>query len=130
VKKGQGKAAPWRGRKRVEISRKRFVSVRCLPEEYAKIEAAAEKAGLAIGPYVRAAAIGSRGPRAKRRPRVETRALAQALGLLGRLGSNVNQLARIANTRGDLPAKNELAGIMREVRAMRDALMEALDRDH
>jgi mobilization protein NikA len=130
MKAGQGKAAPWRGRKRVEITRDRFISVRCLPDEHAKIEAAAKRAGLAIGPYLRSLAIGSPGPRAKHQPPVERRALAQVLGFLGRLGSNINQLARVANMKGDLPTRRELAGIAADVRTMRDALMEALGRGH
>lgn len=130
MKAGQGKAAPWRGRKRVETPRKRFIGVRCDEAEHAKIEAAAKRAGLAIGPYLRSLAIGSPGPRAKHQPPVERRALAQVLGYLGRLGSNVNQLAVIAHVRGSLPTQHTLAGISADVRTMRDALMEALGRGH
>jgi len=125
-----GRAAPWRGRKRVEKPRERFISVRCDDAEYAAIEAAAARAELAIGPYLRSLATGSPGPRSKHKPATERRGLAQVLGYLGRLGSNVNQLAHVANMKGDLPARQELAGIAADVRTMRDTLLEALGRDH
>src|SRR5579859_6529926 len=93
--------APWRGRQRVDDPRKRFVGVRCTDGEYATITAKAALAGLPIGTFLRVAAIGAAGPRARRRPALEKKALAQVLGLLGHVGGNVNQLARIANTIGN-----------------------------
>jgi hypothetical protein len=74
--------APWRGRKRVEDPRDKFIGVRCNEKEYANITAAAVRMGLAAGAYLRSVGTGSPGLRAKRRPAVERRALGQVLGLL------------------------------------------------
>jgi HAMP domain-containing protein len=62
-----------------------------------------------------------------RRPQVDRAELARVLAALGRLGSNVNQLARAANT-GEIPARDELADAAVATREMRDALMRALGR--
>lgn len=122
------KAAPWRGRKRIADARGRFVAVRCTDTEYEKLNALAERAGVPVGPYLRAVALGSKVPRAARRPTVERVALAQVLGALGRVGSNVNQLARVANTTGELPPTETLKAMGDEIRTMRAALMKALGR--
>ena len=58
----------------------------------------AAQAGLSVGAFLRALALGSAGPRAVKRPRVEREQLARLLGEIGKLGSNVNQIARWANT--------------------------------
>ena len=122
------KAAPWRGRKKTADPRTKFVAVRCTPEKHAALEAAAAKAGLSVGAYLRALADGAPGPRAVRRPAVERVALAQVLGALGRVGSNVNQLTRVANTTGALPEVATLKAVSAEICVMRDALMKALGR--
>jgi hypothetical protein len=52
--------------------------------------------------------------------------VARLVGLLGNLTSNVNQLARAANTAGFDVAESELKQIGDEVRGMRAAVMKAL----
>jgi hypothetical protein len=106
----------------------KFVAVRCTAGQHATWTAAAAQAGTNVGDYLRTLADGSPIPRAVRRPPVEREALARMLGEVGKIGSNVNQLARIANTSGDLPKPDALADIAADVRAMRDALMKALGR--
>jgi hypothetical protein len=112
----------------VRDARTRFVGVRCTPEEHASIDAAASAAGLSVGAFLRAKALGSPGPRAVRRPPIERRELARLTGLVGKLGSNVNQLAHGFNRAGRLPGWIEIAAIQREVREIRAALMKALSR--
>ena len=122
------KPAPWRGRKRVAESRSRFVAVRCTDSEYAMMTAEAQRAGLSVGAFLRALGCGSPGLRAARRPPIERQELARLLGHIGKLGSNVNQLAYVANSEGELPAHHELSQIGDEVREMRAAVMKALGR--
>ena len=122
------RAAPWRGRKRTDDPRKAFVAVRCTAAEHAASIEAAARAGMEVGPYLRTQALGSPGPRAKRRPPIEREALARALGLIGLYGSNVNQLAYVANTSGDLPTGAALLEMAGHVREMRNALRRALGR--
>lgn len=122
--------APWRGRKRVKEARTKLIPVRCTADERAAIKAVADKAGLSVGAFLRAAALGDAGPRAVRRPPIERKELARLLGHLGKVGSNINQLAYAFNSRGRVPALAELNRIREYVGEMRDALMTALGRDH
>ena len=108
--------------------RGRMVYVRCTEAEAAMLAARAERAGLSVGAFLRALALGAPGPRAARRPPVEKEALAKALGLLGRYGGNVNQLAHAANASGALPTAAELDQLKAEVREVKAALMQALGR--
>jgi hypothetical protein len=94
------------------------------------IDESATKAGLSIGAYLRSLALGHTGPRAVRRPPVERKELARLLGHLGKVGSNLNQLAYAFNRNGRVPALAELTAVKQQVGELRDALMTALGRDH
>lgn len=122
------KPAPWRGRKRVAVARDRYVAVRCTEAEHAKMTEAAQRAGLSVGAFLRALACEGPGLRAARRPPIERQELARLLGHIGKLGSNVNQLAYAANAFNELPRARELEEIGEEIRQMRDAVMKALGR--
>jgi len=124
-------AAPWRGRRRtIEARTKLIPPIRCTEEERAAIKAAADRAGLGVGAFLRAAALGDAGPRAVRRPPIERKELARLLGHLGKVGSNLNQLAHAYNGRGQMPALAELTAMREQVKELRDALLAALGRDH
>jgi len=122
--------APWRGRKRVDDAKTSFISVRCTAKERSKIDETARQAGLSIGAFLRALALGSAGPRAVRRPPIERKELARLLGHLGKVGSNLNQLAHAFNRDRSIPGADELNAIRKQVGELRDALMKALGRDH
>jgi len=84
-----------------ETRQRRFrPSMRCTPDELAQLEAAAERAGLTVGAFMRGQCLGTPGPRAVRRPPVERAALAQLLAQLGKAGGNLNQIARALNAGG------------------------------
>jgi hypothetical protein len=117
-------------RMRVKDARGRFIAVRCTENEHAAISEKATQAGLSVGAFLRSLALGDAGPRAVRRPPVERKELARLLGWLGKLGSNVNQLAHGFNRDRVLPGFPELLAIREDVRQMRAALMKALGRDH
>jgi hypothetical protein len=124
------------GKRRVADARGQWVHVRCNGAEHAAIVAAAAQAGLGAGAYLRSLAIGSAGPRARRRPREGQAELARLLGEIGKVGSNltqlgshINDLARTANTSGELPEAVTLAALIGPVREMRDAVMQALGRE-
>ncbi len=107
--------------------RSRLVAVRCTDAELATITTAAARAGMTVGAFMRHQAIGTPGPRALRRPQVDRAELARVLAALGRFGSNVNQLARAANS-GDIPARDELTEAATATLDMRAMLMRALGR--
>lgn len=108
--------------------RQEHLALRCTAEERAAIEAAAERAGMPLGTFLRRQALGDPGPRSARRPVVARAELAQVLGQLGRVGGNINQLARAFNVDDTSPPAADLAAIRAEIVTMREALMGALGR--
>ena len=122
------RAVPGRGRRRVADPKNIPISVRCTAKDHAVISDQARRAGLSVGAYLRTLALGSPGPRAVRRPPIERTELARLLGHLGKVGSNINQLAYGYNRSGALPGFPEMLAVRRQVGEMRDALIKALGR--
>ena len=116
------------GKRKLADARNKVTHERWNEAEYETLATAAERAGLPVGAYIRRLVLGAPGPRARRRPRADQEALARLLGELGRIGSNVNQLARVANTNGSTPAEQRLAAILAELATVRDEVMKALGR--
>lgn len=90
---------------------------------------------MSLGGYIHSRLFDSDNPPKRRRsknPIKDHKALAQALGLLGqsRISSNLNQLARSANT-GSLPVTPDteaaLLEAVAEIREIRRLLIEALN---
>lgn len=77
--------------------RLRVVAARVSADEYIVLDSKAREAGLSIGSYLRAAGLGTPGPRARRRPPINVELLAYAVAQLNRIGSNLNQIARALN---------------------------------
>ncbi|MBV9786517.1 MAG: plasmid mobilization relaxosome protein MobC [Acidisphaera sp.] len=120
---------PWKGRPRANDPRNAWIHVRCTQSEYATLSAAAERAGVWLGPYVLAQALSAPPRRSRPRPNADRVELGRVLGALGAIGGNVNQLARAYNSQGDLPEPPDLATIRADMSAMRAALMLALGRE-
>jgi hypothetical protein len=114
-------------RKSENRQRQRVRHFRFDSAEDAALEAAAAEAGLSVTAYVRQRTIGSAGVRSLRK-RIDLAELARLLGETGKIGSNVNQIARVANANGDLPTVSRLDEIWQELSQMRAALMRALGR--
>lgn len=115
-------------RMRVKDARGRFIAVRCSDAEHASIAEKAAQTGLSIGAFLRSLALGDAGPRAVRRPPVERKELARLLGHLGKVGSNINQLAHAFNRDRIIPGFPDILAIREDIRQMRAALMKALGR--
>jgi hypothetical protein len=130
VARAKKKTAPWRGRMRVKDARKRLIHFRCTDHERAAIKAVAEEAGFSVGAFLRLLALGDAGPRAVRRPPAERAELARILGQLGKIGSNVNQIAKAIHTTRNLPSWSELAEIKADIATVRAAVLKALGYDH
>lgn len=93
-----GPVAPRRPPRRgAKGGRKRMLSLRLLPEEHALLRSRACGAGLSVGAYLRASALGEAGPRARPAPAVDADLLARAVAALNKVGSNLNQIARALN---------------------------------
>lgn len=110
-----------------------FVSLRLTFEERARLQT--DAADMPVSEYMRWRLFDPGNPPPRRRgkaPVKDQKALAQAIGLLGqsRLSSNLNQLARSANT-GSLPVTPDteaaLLEAVAEIREIRRLLIEALN---
>ena len=108
-------------------ARTAHLTIRLTPGERAYIDEAADRAGLMTGSYARGMVLGGPAPRQARRPPVERRELARLLGELGKIGGNLNQLARAANT-GVVVYENEIDTALRGLAEVRDAILKALGR--
>jgi hypothetical protein len=117
------------GKRKLPDGRHRFVAVRCNDAEYATMTAAAAQAGLSVGAYLRHLALGSSGTRARRQPMVNQAELVRVLGLLGNYGSNLNQIAHVANASGKVPTEAALIEIAGHVGEVSRAVMQALGRE-
>ena len=80
--------------------------VRFAPEEWEKIVARAQEVNLAPSVYVRRTTLGYRLSR-----RVDQKAICH----LGRIGNNLNQLARVANATGEVELGARLDGTIEEL---------------
>lgn len=107
-------------------------SLRLTEEERARLTH--EAMGAPLGTYIKAKVLGSAVPVRMRQSGLavhDRESLAKVLALLGnsRLSSNLNQLAKLANT-GSLPmtpeTEVELKEAVRDVRSMSDLLMRSL----
>jgi hypothetical protein len=124
------RSAPWRGRRRVKDPRNRLINLRCTDHERVAIQTIAEDTGFSVGAFLRLLALGNAGPRAVRKPPAERAELARLLGELGKIGSNVNQIAKTVNTTRNPPSWSELAQIKADIAAMRASILRALGYDH
>ena len=107
--------------------RTRHLTIRLSPAERTTIDDAADRAGLTTGSYARQVLLDAPPPRQVRRPPVERRELARLLGQLGHIGSNLNQIARAANS-GDEIDRMDLAHEIDALGPVREAILEALGR--
>jgi hypothetical protein len=87
------------------------VSIRLLPDELAAIAERARAAGLSFASYLRACALGSAGPRARRSPPINAELLAHAVAALNKVGSNLNQIARALNAGQAVGAHESVAAL-------------------
>jgi hypothetical protein len=110
------------------------VALTLTPTERAEAERRAAAAGLRLAPYLRQAALGGPAggdPAALASPtgpaQVERLALLrEAVRQLGKVGSNVNQIARAANAAllADEPVRPQLAAAEAALLTLRDALAD------
>jgi hypothetical protein len=100
-------------------------TVRVTPEERDAIDALAMQRGLTVGAFLRAAALGSGGPRAKTRIPVDEALLRQLLGQIGKVGGNLNQIAKRLNTGGAAMA-SEVRAALAAHEEVRQAVFKAL----
>ena len=108
--------------------RGRMLAIRLTDAEADQLQAVANRAGLSLGGFARQALLDAPPPRASRRPPIERVELAKLLAHVGKLGSNINQLAKYGNL-GRLVEDPHLAAAAADIAALRAVIMEALGRD-
>jgi hypothetical protein len=118
------RAAPVRGKRGGRADSFHF---RVTGKERAEIEEAANKAGLAPGSYARGKLLGGNPPRAVRALPIERQALALLLAQIGRVGGNLNQLAKAGNSGLPVDAA-DVAPALADLRAIRDEIRALLGR--
>ena len=100
-------------------------SIRFSEKQRIELQRRADQAGgLSIAGYIKFTVL-DQPPRKLRQPTIDRVAIAQLLGQLGRVGSNINQIAKIGHIQGEFSIP-ELAIALNELIDMREAIMKAL----
>ncbi len=108
--------------------RQRLLQIRVSDSEFDAIAKMAERSELTVPSYARQIILDTPPPRARRKPSVDTEQVARLLGELGKVGSNLNQIAHHLNAGTAGAGSNTIASAIADVSAMRDACMKALGR--
>lgn len=104
-------------------------SIRLTESQRIKLQQRADQAGgLSIAGYIKFTAL-DQPPRKLRQPTIDRVAIAQLLGQLGRVGSNINQIAKMGHVQGEFSIP-ELTIALNELIDMREAIMKALGYHH
>lgn len=108
--------------------RDRHLTIRLSVDERAIIDQKSERAGLTAGSWGRQLMLDAVPPRQVRRPPIERKELARLLAEFGKIGGNLNQLAKSANA-GVVVYESEIDAAIADLHAMRGAVLSALGRE-
>src|SRR5579863_10178120 len=109
--------------------RNKVTPIRWAADEFNAVAAKANEAGLTFGAFIRALGLGDAGPRARRSRPVNDKILIKVLGLHGKYGSNLNQIAYQLNAREKDALEADFKGALKEWAEIRDLLFEALEKE-
>lgn len=122
-----GERRKGKDRRGSETRKKGFlVTSRYNAEEFAELEEAASQHGLTRASYQRTQSLARPKTRSTRRAPVEKEVLAKMLGQLGKIGSNINQIAHAAHL--EMTQRKELDAALAELRALTPLIHAALGR--
>jgi hypothetical protein len=107
--------------------RNKITPIRWATDEFNKVADKADKAGLTFGAFIRALGLGDAGPRARRRRPVNDQILVKAIGLHGKYGNNLNQIAYKLNANAQDALASDFEGALKEWGEIRDLLFKALE---
>jgi hypothetical protein len=103
------------------------LTVRMTPAERAQLEQDAQRAAIDLATLARAQILNAAIPRkARRSSNADQQALARILAQVNKIGGNLNQIAKVANSNGDLTAVRTVNAAIAEVAAFRQELRDAL----
>ena len=103
------------------------VTFRVSDAERNEIDAAADRAGLTVGSYVRMRALTSPETRAVKTPRVNKVLLSQMLGQLGRVGGNIHQIVKRMNYKEGVESA-ALVSALSDFKEVAAAIMQTMGR--
>ena len=113
-------------------TRKRTVllTARFDKQEAASIRRIADRSGLSVGALVRRALLDTPPPRATRHPPADVQAVARLLGQLGKIGSNINQIAYHLNAgRPGDRVEGSIDEALRDLSELRLVCLQALGKE-
>ena len=103
------------------------VTTRYSPAEFAQLDEAASRAGLTRASFQRVQSLGTPPKtRSTRRAPTERELLAKALGQLGRVGNNLNQVVRAVNI--DRAEREQIMLVIADLRELLPVFLQALGR--
>lgn len=105
--------------------RTKHIVFRVTPEEKDGFELRCQSSGLSKSDYFRKKCLEEKALRKRKAPTVETEVLLKTLAQIGKVGGNLNQIARELNM-GYLPINGELETTLKEVRELRTEIRKAL----
>jgi hypothetical protein len=94
--------------------------------EFAELDEAASRAGLTRASFQRVQSLAAPKTRSTRRAPIERETGAKILGQLGKIGSNMNQIAHSAHL--GLSVEAQLTGALAELRSTLPIMLDALGR--
>jgi hypothetical protein len=103
----------------------KIIGVRVDPVELAEIQAKAESAGLTVASFIRINTLENVITETRTAPSLDRILLSQLLGQLGKIGSNINQIARRMNEGGSVGA-DRVTAACDEFSVLRDELIKAI----
>ena len=105
--------------------RQKSIGFRANEAEYEQLKADAARAGLSLSDYARSTLLNAPVTRQVKRPPIEVKALAALQGQIGRVGNNINQIARLMNS-GLIPPTSAVTEELAALKELRLLIKQAL----
>lgn len=102
------------------------LKVRLTPEEMARLKEDAEIAAQTVSDVARAQLTNAPMPKRRYRKSVDHEKLAEVLQQLGKVGNNLNQIAKVANSTGSLSHFRDARLLKNQLEDIRDLVRAAL----
>ena len=93
------------------------------PTQRAQLDRLAARAGLSLAEFGRRTLLAEKAAPTPARPSLDPKTATALLAELGKIGSNINQMARRANAAGRIPEEDVLKAIGAELKAALDRLV-------
>lgn len=107
--------------------RNKITPIRWASDEFNAVSAKANRAGLSFGAFIRTLGLGDAGPRARRSRPINNQILVKVIGLHGKYGNNLNQIAYKLNANAQDALASDFEGALHEWAEIRDLMFEAFE---